>query len=391
MKRSKYIRNCLASVFFLTMLLCYVVHLTLYHKTKIKAYDIFKEVVYMDIDERKKQERIIVKTIKGQQSNADSITIQRDGKVISQKKRLTSKALNQYCIIQRYLSAHKPIKIQVLDSMFYVALQRAGIPAQTAVKCSVVNGLNKSENAVTYSRDVSTGTYFSLPVFTMEEPTHHFTMSLQGFIRCSWNYLLKEALPIPYVWFLVLVYIGSLSWIIRRSLNKIKLLSINESSGMSADNPGLSKVQLGVDMESVNDKGVLQSQNSENETLDIITPIQQPPREWLSIADHILFDEKTGEIKYNDEFVLQLKGLNLKLFAVFVKGKDSCIEYDSLKIGVWENHDLDNRTVSLQINRLSKELQDKIEILSIENIRGKGYRLIINKLSNEQSTEDYTQ
>ena len=71
--------------------------------------------------------------------------------------------------------------------------------------------------------------------------------------------------------------------------------------------------------------------------------------------------------------------MNLKLFALFVKNKDVCVVYDQLKVDIWNNENLSNATISIQIGKLEKELQTKIPFLSIENIRGVGYHLVVSK------------
>lgn len=116
-----------------------------------------------------------------------------------------------------------------------------------------------------------------------------------------------------------------------------------------------------------------------NKGSDIIKHVEQTTREWLSVTDTILLDEISGEVKCDDEIVLRLKGLNLKLFALFVKNKDVCVVYDQLKVDIWNNENLSNATISIQIGKLEKELQTKIPFLSIENIRGVGYHLVVSK------------
>lgn len=345
MWNNKYIIASLALFVFLALLLYSVTTNALYHKTEIEVYKIFEDAVHIDIDIRGKEGRIKTNTVKGEKYYTDSTTIQKNGVIINQKRNSESRGKNEYSIKQRFLSTRVPMKVQVVDSLFSAALQRAGIQAQTVVKCSVVNGLNNTDNTVTYSRDISLWTYYSLPVYEMEDTNHKFTMNLQGFIKYPFGYVLKNAIYVPCFWLLILTCIGSLFWLFKWSK---KQKSSSKSSGMPLNEP---------------------------------IQIQPATREWLAVVDNILFDGKSGEIMYNKEIVLQLKGLNLKLFSLFVKEKDICITYDRLKTEVWENQELDNKTVSLQINRLSKELSDKIEILSIENIRGVGYRLIVNKQS----------
>lgn len=379
---NKYIKALLIPIISLTLLFCYAMFYVLYYKIKIEVYDIFKEVVFMDIDMRGKKERVIATTIEVQQYSPDSITIQQDGKLIREKKNFKSKAFSKYGIMQRYLSTLVPIQIQVVDSLFNVALQQADIPCKTVVKCSIVNGLNSVDNAVTYSRDISLWNYYTLPVFKMEDASHDFTMGLQGFIKCPFSYLLKNAISMPFFWILVIAYSGVMFWIIKWCI-KIKLSFVQENSGLPLNDNGSIKNQNEIDAGSIDDKSVSRSHKLERDTLDVMTKIQPANRDWLIVAENILFDESTGEIKYNNEIVLQLKGLNLKLFAVFVKEKGLCIKFDRMKKDIWENKDIDNKTISLQIKRLSNELLTKIEILSIENIRGVGYRMIVNKQSDD--------
>lgn len=379
---NKYIKALLIPIISLTLLFCYAMFYVLYYKIKIEVYDIFKEVVFMDIDMRGKKERVIATTIEVQQYSPDSITIQQDGKLIREKKNFKSKAFSKYGIMQRYLSTLVPIQIQVVDSLFNVALQQADIPCKTVVKCSIVNGLNSVDNAVTYSRDISLWNYYTLPVFKMEDASHDFTMGLQGFIKCPFSYLLKNAISMPFFWILVIAYSGVMFWIIKWCI-RIKLSFVQENSGLPLNDNGSIKNQNEIDAGSIDDKSVSRSHKLERDTLDVMTKIQPANRDWLIVAENILFDESTGEIKYNNEIVLQLKGLNLKLFAVFVKEKGLCIKFDRMKKDIWENKDIDNKTISLQIKRLSNELLTKIEILSIENIRGVGYRMIVNKQSDD--------
>lgn len=379
---NRYIKSLLVFFIFVTLLLCNLMFYVLYHKTKIEVYDIFKDVVYMDIEARAVKGGIKTRTLKVQQYHTDSMTIQKNGEIINQKKNFKSINKNEYCIMQRYLSTRVPIQIQVVDSLFNVALQQADIPCKTVVKCSIVNGLNSVDNAVTYSRDISLWNYYTLPVFKMEDASHDFTMGLQGFIKCPFSYLLKNAISMPFFWILVIAYSGVMFWIIKWCI-RIKLSFVQENSGLPLNDNGAIKNQNEIDAGSIDDKSVSRSHKLERDTLDVMTKIQPANRDWLIVAENILFDESTGEIKYNNEIVLQLKGLNLKLFAVFVKEKGLCIKFDRMKKDIWENKDIDNKTISLQIKRLSNELLTKIEILSIENIRGVGYRMIVNKQSDD--------
>ena len=190
-----------------------------------------------------------------------------------------------------------------------------------------------------------------------------YAVCLQGFIKCPFDYLLKESVSLVYFRIFISISLGVLCWLIsytiRLCVKKKALISPVENVGL-VDQSEPERVV-------------------ESETIDVIKPLQPTTREWLSVTDKILLDETTGDVKFDGEIVLRLKGLNLKLFALFVKNKDVCVVYDQLKVDIWNNENLSNATISIQIGKLEKELQTKIPFLSIENIRGVGYHLVVSK------------
>ena len=92
----------------------------------------------------------------------------------------------------------------------------------------------------------------------------------------------------------------------------------------------------------------------ESETIDVIKPLQPTTREWLSVTDKILLDETTGDVKFDGEIVLRLKGLNLKLFVCFVKNINVGVGFVQLKNDVWNNSDTNNSTISIQVKSWKK-------------------------------------
>lgn len=326
-----------------------ILYYKVYNKIKIEAYDIFEEVVNMDVDARIKNEKVVYKRVKKEQFHLDSTYIQTSAGIDAQRKELTSNASNKYNLMQHYLSDCTPVQVSAIDSLFQIVLQRAGISAKTVVKSIGKDFPDKSADVVTYSKDIPfIFLYVDLPMKKIEMPVYNFTLGLQGFIQCPFSYLLKKAQHLFLFWFLVSILAIALLVLILFTISPF-----------------------------IRKRGRILF--PKNKGSDIIKHVEQTTREWLSVTDTILLDEISGEVKCDDEIVLRLKGLNLKLFALFVKNKDVCVVYDQLKVDIWNNENLSNATISIQIGKLEKELQTKIPFLSIENIRGVGYHLVVSK------------
>ena len=215
-----------------------------------------------------------------------------------------------------------------------------------------------------YSKDISRDfLYVALPVKKMEIPACDYAVCLQGFIKCPFDYLLKESVSLVYFRIFILISLGVLCWLISYT---IRLCVKKEALISPVENVGL------VD-QSEPERVV------ESETIDVIKPLQPTTREWLSVTDKILLDETTGDIKFDGEIVLRLKGLNLKLFVCFVKNINVGVGFVQLKNDVWNNSDTNNSTISIQVKKLEKKLQEKIPVISIENIHGEGYCLTVSE------------
>lgn len=86
-------------------------------------------------------------------------------------------------------------------------------------------------------------------------------------------------------------------------------------------------------------------------------------------------DEQSGILKYKGA-TAQLVQLRLSLFIFLLKGPAYYRSYEDLKKAVWENDKYDNVRVKRMVGRLRDDLES-IKIIEIENIRNKGYQLII--------------
>lgn len=341
-------------------IVCYEV----YDKIKIKAYSLFEEVVEMDIDMRIKKERVVVKRVKRETHPVDTTSVCTSDGRYTQKKEFASKASYKYNLLQHYLSDSVPIQVSVIDSLFQAVLQQADIPAEVAVKSVGKDFYSNSKNVVMYSKDISRDfLYVALPVKKMEIPACDYAVCLQGFIKCPFDYLLKKSVSLVYFRIFILISLGVLCWLIsytiRLCVKKKALISPVENVGL-VDQSEPERIV-------------------ESETVDVIKPLQPTTREWLSVTDKILLDETTGDIKFDGEIVLRLKGLNLKLFVCFVKNINVGVGFVQLKNDVWNNSDTNNSTISIQVKKLEKKLQEKIPVISIENIHGEGYCLTVSE------------
>lgn len=181
-----------------------ILYYKVYNEIKIEAYDIFEEVVNMDVDARIKNEKVVYKRVKKEQFHLDSTYIQTSAGIDAQRKELTSNASNKYNLMQHYLSDCTPVQVSAIDSLFQIVLQRAGISAKTVVKSIGKDFPDKSADVVTYSKDIPfIFLYVDLPMKKIEMPVYNFTLGLQGFIQCPFSYLLKKAQHLFLFWFLV--------------------------------------------------------------------------------------------------------------------------------------------------------------------------------------------
>ena len=326
-----------------------ILYYKVYNEIKIEAYDIFEEVVNMDVDARIKNEKVVYKRVKKEQFHLDSTYIQTSAGIDAQRKELTSNASNKYNLMQHYLSDCTPVQVSAIDSLFQIVLQRAGISAKTVVKSIGKDFPDKSADVVTYSKDIPfIFLYVDLPMKKIEMPVYNFTLGLQGFIQCPFSYLLKKAQHLFLFWFLVSILAIALLVLILFTISPF-----------------------------IRKRGRILF--PKNKGSDIIKHVEQTTREWLSVTDTILLDEISGEVKCDDEIVLRLKGLNLKLFVCFVKNINVGVGFVQLKNDVWNNSDTNNSTISIQVKKLEKKLQEKIPVISIENIHGEGYCLTVSE------------
>ena len=179
-----------------------ILYYKVYNEIKIEAYDIFEEVVNMDVDARIKNEKVVYKRVKKEQFHLDSTYIQTSAGIDAQRKELTSNASNKYNLMQHYLSDCTPVQVSAIDSLFQIVLQRAGISAKTVVKSIGKDFPDKSADVVTYSKDIPfIFLYVDLPMKKIEMPVYNFTLGLQGFIQCPFLFVKEGAALILILFF----------------------------------------------------------------------------------------------------------------------------------------------------------------------------------------------
>lgn len=206
MSKKVYIFIFVSIFILITLFLGYIVCDSVVQKEKTETYNIFNEVVRLDIDERMKSHNMIVKTVQDSMPHPDSTIIQTEQKTVLQKRTAKSEGLSNYDIKQYFLSNHDPVNVFVLDSMFCDALRRKGMLARTAVICSVTDTIcpTKSKIECSTTDHLFLLMAFDLPIVKMEMPALGFKMELRGFVLHSWGYLLKNT---PHTWIFLFAYI----------------------------------------------------------------------------------------------------------------------------------------------------------------------------------------
>lgn len=373
----------------ITLFLGYIVCDSVVQKEKTETYNIFNEVVRLDIDERMKSHNMIVKTVRDSMPHPDSTIIQTEQKTVLQKRTAKSEGLSNYDIKQYFLSNHDPVNVFVLDSMFCDALRRKGMLARTAVICSVTDTIcpTKSKIECSTTDHLFLLMAFDLPIVKMEIPAFGFKMELRGFVLYSWGYLLKNT---PHTWIFLFAYILFTLVLVRFMIKGLKDTKSETEPDQKAEL--ILKAELEAEPEPTANNTVEPTPILKNEPEQSSLPIQfpispippraiivtpPPPLTLLKVADNVFLNEKNGDLIYNTKCVLQLKGLPLRFFIALVKAEGQLLEYDKIKKKIWQNENTDNKTISHTVIQLSKDLQKQIPFLSIQNIRNKGYRLAI--------------
>lgn len=342
-------------ILLITSLVVYAVSVSLSQVRKERVTivnELFEKAVYEDKLKRLEGIRVIHWQVdRDSPFLSDSIKIETAESVKSYKK---TKEWDQQPFSEKrdmtehiYLMIKKPIQVSVLDSLFRATLLDSGIDAQTAVCYTKME-----KGKLTFTRSCQDESFYvtAIAVSPVLIGSDELGLKLEGFVKFSFISLLKS---IPYLWgilflylfVIILIFVFGL-WIRKRNSSRL-LPTVNL----------ILPIQ-----EIVDDK-------------EEIPFLSQTPPKWIKITEELLLDEQSGILKYKDA-TAQLVQLRLSLFLFLLKGPAYYQSYEDLKKAVWENEKYDNVRVNKMIGRLREDLEP-IKIIEIDNIRNKGYQLII--------------
>lgn len=342
-------------ILLITSLVVYAVSVSLSQVRKERVTivnGLFEKAVYEDKVKRLEGIRVIhwqIDTVSP--SLSDSIRIETAESVKSYKRTkeqtLQSLSEKRNMIEHFYLMMKKPIQVSVLDSLFQATLLDNGVDAQTAVCYTKME-----DGKLTLIRSCQDESFYvtAIAASPVLIGSNELGLKLEGFVKFSFISLLIST---PYLWdifslylfVIILIFVFGL-WIRKRNSNR-----------------SLPTVNLALPIqEIVDDK-------------EEIPFLYQTSPKWIKITEELLLDEESGILKYKDA-TAQLVQLRLSLFLFLLKGPAYYRSYEDLKKAVWENEKYDNVRVKKMIGRLRDDLES-IKIIEIENIRNKGYQLII--------------
>lgn len=342
-------------ILLITSLVLYVVSVSLSQVKEERVTivnELFEKAVYNDKVKRLEGIKVIHwQDNQVSSSLSDSIRVETAESVKSYKKSkevyLLSPLAKRDLAEHIYLMMKKPIQVSVLDSLFRAALLDNGVDAQTAVCYTKME-----KGKLTFTRSCQDESFYvtAIALSPVLIGSDELGLKLEGFVKFSFISLLKS---IPYLWgifflylfVIILIFVFGL-WIRKRNSSRL-----------------LPTVNLILPIQEIVD---------DREEIPFLS--QTPPK-WIKITEELLLDEESGILKYKDA-TAQLVQLRLSLFLFLLKGPAYYQSYEDLKKAVWENEKYDNVRVNKMIGRLREDLEP-IKIIEIDNIRNKGYQLII--------------
>jgi hypothetical protein len=114
----------------------------------------------------------------------------------------------------------------------------------------------------------------------------------------------------------------------------------------------------------------------------IVPVVQKRVLEWVELPHELFFNRVTGVLRYQEES-LKLTSEFGKVFMEFMEAEDYCLTYEQLyKIKSGSDSSRENLSFTEKdtLSNTVRQLRKKLEFfpfLTIENLRGIGYRLVI--------------
>lgn len=298
-----------------------------------KAESLFSQAIEEDLDKREKELGSAYRFIyvPGEEDSIAKVET-ADTSFLVQKKEIyhdESRQARMSDIIQLYLLEENPICVDKLDSLYRVFLEEHGIAAQTAL-------IYTTKEKTTYS---CADSLFYTSAYKLEERKMGINeeIILQPFLQFRRGYLITSS---PDMYLLIGCFwgiaVGLLSWYVFSRKKQPAALSFSELSPLS---------------------------------------ISYASDQYVKITDQLLFDPNTGVLNYKGQEYM-LINYKLKLFVLLWEHRGRFLSSEELQQALWPDGLCTKDALSQTVRRLRKEIQD-IPLLVIENIRGKGYRLII--------------
>lgn len=225
-----------------------------------------------------------------------------------------------FIIDQIYLLAENPIRITRLDSLYHILLSEARIPVAHAI-------VYETQQEKNYSCPDS-------DFYQMAHPLKEYVIGvnreivLQAYIEFPLGYILKQVGPA----YLICLAVWTLCIGAGVSLYREKKRRSGAIAFLAEPSPYLARV-----------------------------------------TDHLWFDEVNGVVIYKDQRI-ELVNYRRRLFAVLFQHRGKYLSSDQLREAIWEDRLSGKDALAQTVKRLRDDLAG-IPLLSIENVRGKGYSL----------------
>ncbi len=334
MYRPIYMKSVLRKIILLAIcmvvcLLCaWVVYRNFIHSEKeirMQIERLFNECLRSDKDARELETPFFYFfTLFPDNEKSGFITIQSEDSTIYIKKPDEIEKMNseekKYVLSQLYLLDRNPIRVCSLDSLFCNELSQNNIPAKIAIVYEA-----KGEK---YCSTVDTSFYKS--AWKLKEVVIGFQRDivLQVYAKLPASYIIAQSLPVYTLVLLILVLsvVGGILFL--RGNKKIAVL---------------------------------------------LAPKVQ--RDGILLRSDVLYDKENGVLVYADQEIT-LTNYKLELFNLLLENNGQYVASDILQSAVWPDGLSTKDALMQTVKRLRMDLKE-IPFLKVENLRGNGYRLLI--------------
>jgi hypothetical protein len=243
-----------------------------------------------------------------------------------------------------------------LDSIFNAELQKSGIAGKGYISYT-------SEGHTVYgtSEQSEVGKAIPLPplVYRLSHKKEQ-AIRLQGYVALPWSSLLwHSSFPL---WSLLWLLVTTGGWAGYRYWAK--------------RNPNIRIRKILLPKEVIREEIVVVEEEK------IVPVVQKRVLEWVELPHELFFNRVTGVLRYQEES-LKLTSEFGKVFMEFMEAEDYCLTYEQLyKIKSGSDSSRENLSFTEKdtLSNTVRQLRKKLEFfpfLTIENLRGIGYRLVI--------------